>query len=282
MSFGTIECLILVALFSGFAVMLARALREGDVVKVSDAVGLLVVSVGGFFAVVLAVNDKVALACGAGGLMAIVSLIGFAVRSIVSVEQRRMAPAPAGVASGRIGGDATAAVAHQAAAEPRVHEVCTSYLAVTFDASSGSLSGRVLKGRLRRRRLDDLAAEEMVSLYDDCRDHDQDSADLLELWIERNNVSLLNLIRRETPASLAAAAANDRTGPGVAERPAVAWSREQSEAFEILGLKPGAASTEVEAAYGRLRQRAELEGAAYIKQMVENAYRRLATTAEAA
>ena len=113
-------------------------------------------------------------------------------------------------------------------------DVRTRYLHMSLDHDSGDLDGRVLEGKLRGRRLSDLPLEALVELLAECQREDAESCPLLESFLDRVHGPEW---RHETQA------------PG----PMPGMSH--SEAYEILGLSPGASDEEVVAAHRRLIQK---------------------------
>ena len=120
-------------------------------------------------------------------------------------------------------------------------EVNTRFLRMTLDHDSGEMDGEVLEGRLTGRRLSGLTPEEMLALWRECRAKDPQSAAVLEAYMDRS----LGDSWRE------AAAENGQGGPG--PRPGGDMSEE--EAWETLGLEPGADRDEIIEAHRRLMQR---------------------------
>jgi hypothetical protein len=136
----------------------------------------------------------------------------------------------------------------KAAAGPKpgqASEIETRFLKMTLDHDSGVMSGEVLEGRFAGRRLDELAAEELVELWRECRAADRQSAAVLEAYLDRSQGEAW----RE-----AAGAATGGEGAGAdASRRAGVMSRD--EAYSILGLDPGASEDEIRDAHRRLMQK---------------------------
>jgi hypothetical protein len=125
----------------------------------------------------------------------------------------------------------------------RSSEVRTDYLHMTLDHDSGALKGDVLKGACKGRRIEELSLKELLALLAECRAADPQSAAIIEAYLDRMKGSEW----REQEASGGARGAGGR-GMGAA-----VMSRE--EAFEILGLEPGASREEIHDAYRRLMGR---------------------------
>jgi DnaJ domain len=111
----------------------------------------------------------------------------------------------------------------------------TAWLRMTLDRSSGALDGEVLAGRFSGARLDDLGLEQLRALLAECEVADAQSARLLETYI-------------------------DRTHPGWRERPRGAGQSDiasgadmtRAEAWQVLGLEPGADAGQIHEAHRRL------------------------------
>jgi DnaJ-domain-containing protein 1 len=135
----------------------------------------------------------------------------------------------------------------KAAAGPRpgqTSEVTTRYLRMVLDHDSGQMAGEVLEGTFAGRRLDDLDETELVALWRECRASDRQSAAVLETYLDRA------LGEAWRAAAGAGPAGGEGAGPGSSGE---AMSKE--EAYEILGLEPGASSEEIREAHRRLMQK---------------------------
>ena len=113
-------------------------------------------------------------------------------------------------------------------------DVRTRYLHMSLDHDSGELEGRILEGRFRGRRLDDLPLDALLDLLAECQREDAESCPLLESYLDRVH-------------------GPDWRHGAQAPEPSAAMSR--SEAYEILGLAPGASHEEVVDAHRRLIQK---------------------------
>lgn len=110
----------------------------------------------------------------------------------------------------------------------------TRFLRMVLDHDSGAMSGEVLHGAFKGRTLTSLAPAEAAALLESCRDEDPQSAALLEAWLDRTRPDWRERGERaETP----------RGGSG---------TMTQEEAYEILGLPPGASAEQIREAHRRL------------------------------
>ncbi len=113
----------------------------------------------------------------------------------------------------------------------------TAYIRVTLDHDTGGLAGDVLAGRFRGRQLSSLALAELLELLAECRAHDSQSVPLLETYLDREHGA--DWRGGEEPSAEQAGGA----GSGAMSR---------AEAYQILGLQPGAATEEIKDAHRRL------------------------------
>jgi hypothetical protein len=113
----------------------------------------------------------------------------------------------------------------------------TRFLCMTLEHDSGVLTGEVMDGPLRGRKLSQLSFDEAMELHRQCA-ADPQSVQVLEAWLERTWPDWRERPQREPPPGDAAG------GP---------MSRD--EAYEILGLKSGASREEIKAAHRRLMTR---------------------------
>jgi len=120
--------------------------------------------------------------------------------------------------------------------EGQKSSVATTILAMELDHDSGVMTGKVLAGPLRGRRLEDLSPDDFESLYKYCATANDQSTALLEAWLDRNKPDW-----RDTWAGGERKPQSSGTG---------AMSRE--EAFAVLGLKHGASGQDIKDAHRRL------------------------------
>lgn len=64
-------------------------------------------------------------------------------------------------------------------------DVETAYLRMSLDHDSGILDGTVLKGDFRGRRLGEMAPDDLMALLKECRVGDEESATVLEAYLDR-------------------------------------------------------------------------------------------------
>jgi hypothetical protein len=134
-------------------------------------------------------------------------------------------------------------------------EVATRFLRMTLDHDSGEMDGLVLEGRHAGRRLGQLPLESLLELYRDYLREDEESLSVLEAYLDR--------VHGETWREQAQAGA----GGGASA------SMTREEAYEILGLEPGASPEEIRAAHRRLMQHAHPDhgGSNYLAAKINQA-----------
>jgi len=143
------------------------------------------------------------------------------------------------------------------AAGGQASRVRTRFLDMQLDHDSGALSGRVLEGRYQGRTLGDLALEQLLQLLSECT-VDPQSTNLLEAYLDREHGPDW---REAQPAG--------------AQRPDPVPDGQMSraEAYEILGLQPGAEEQEIQAAHRRLMQKLHPDrgGSTYLAAKINKA-----------
>ncbi len=120
--------------------------------------------------------------------------------------------------------------------------VNTRYLRMTLDHQSGALSGLVLEGAYKGRRLSELDLEQLLELLGECRGDGQ-SAAVLEAYLDREHPDTWR--ERFTEQG-------GRAGAGAR---AVGAAMSRDEAYQVLGLEPGADEQAIVAAHRRLMQK---------------------------
>ncbi|XKH01576.1 DnaJ domain-containing protein [Marinobacter nauticus] len=120
-------------------------------------------------------------------------------------------------------------------------------LEMTLDHDSGAMSGKVVKGPMTGRELSDLGENEFIELLQYCRQHDEDSARLLETYLDRRFGDSWR--------------ADDLGGNGggrdenAEQKASAGGPLTEEEALDILGLEPGASREEIIQAHRRMMQK---------------------------
>ncbi len=133
--------------------------------------------------------------------------------------------------------------------------IVTDHLEMELDHDTGAMRGRVLKGVFAGRPIERLAPAELALLWRDCQFADPKSAQLIQTWLDRTHPTW-----RE---DMARAEAEPGAG-GIMTR---------EEAFEILGLKPGASPDNIRRAHRDLMKRMHPDagGSGYLAAKINEA-----------
>ena len=123
-------------------------------------------------------------------------------------------------------------------------DVETRFLRMTLDHTSGAMTGEVLAGAFVGRRVETLSMQEAVALLRECWTADEESAQLVEAFLERTYPDW-----REMADAGAGAGAHD-SGGGTAAGGGGPMDR--AEALKILGLEEGATFEQIKDAHRRL------------------------------
>lgn len=141
------------------------------------------------------------------------------------------------------------------AGDRQMTSVKTDHLEMQLDHDTGAMHGRVVRGVFRDRDIESMAPAELALLWQDCRFADPQSAQLLEAYLDR---------RHPTWREDMARAEGTPGAGGIMTR---------EEAFEVLGLKPGATAEEVRAAHRNLMMRMHPDrgGSTYLAAKINQA-----------
>jgi hypothetical protein len=120
-------------------------------------------------------------------------------------------------------------------------EIETAFLRMYLDHDSGQMSGEVLAGRFKGMQLGGMELDQLLLLLEECQVEDADSVALLETYLDREQGDQWREHRTSRQAGQ-----ND---------PPETREMSQREAYEILGLEPGADRDEIVATHRRLMQR---------------------------
>ncbi len=139
--------------------------------------------------------------------------------------------------------------------------VTTRFLIMMLDHATGAMHGQVQDGRFAGRALQELRLQELLTLWRECQ-ADPQSAAVLEAYLDRQAEP--DWRERLRDAGSAADSADSATTASVMSC---------AEAYQILGLSPGAAPAEIQAAYRRLIQRLHPDhgGSAYLATQLNRA-----------
>ncbi|MDX1489520.1 MAG: DnaJ domain-containing protein [Acidiferrobacterales bacterium] len=114
----------------------------------------------------------------------------------------------------------------------------TRYLRMSLDHDTGAMDGEVLEGRFAGRQLNQMRLDELLLLLDECQAHDEQSVAVLRAYLDRVHGD--NWQDRHAWTNAEQTDGSHMT---------------RAEAYEILGLAPGAATEEIINAHRRLMQK---------------------------
>ncbi len=118
----------------------------------------------------------------------------------------------------------------------RSSHVVTDHLEMRLDLETGQISGCVLKGLFEGRAIESLKPEELALLWQDCRIGDLQSAQIIETYLDQMHPNWREDVRR----------GEEQFSGGPDGR------MEVEEAYEILGLSPGASREDIRKAHREL------------------------------
>ncbi|WP_404400106.1 DnaJ domain-containing protein [Pelagibacterium halotolerans] len=143
--------------------------------------------------------------------------------------------------------------------------VKSRYFAMRLDHDTGAVTGEVREGLFGGRDLADLSAEECWALYDEV-DGDPDSVALFESWLDANRAGWREYFAEHfgMDSTRAQDDAEPHSGSGLSG---------VEEAYEILGLSPGATPAEIRSAHRTLMKKVHPDagGSAFLAARINEA-----------
>jgi hypothetical protein len=139
--------------------------------------------------------------------------------------------------------------------------VRTDTLEMVLDHDSGRMEGRCLKGRFAGRDLASLRDAQVLELLDEIGATDTQGAALLEAYLDRRCQGW-----RESRSA-------DRTKEEARQKRDHNGRMSCNEAYEVLGLKPGASEADIRAAHRRLMMKLHPDqgGSTYLASRINEA-----------
>ncbi len=136
----------------------------------------------------------------------------------------------------------------------------SAFLRMSLNHDTGEIYGEVLEGRFRGRQLAEMTLDELLELYEECRNEDEESAVLLQAYLERAHGDDW---REQVEAGRA----------GASQPPSDSSQMTRKEAFEILGLTPQATGDDIIKAHRRLMQKLHPDrgGSTYLAAKINQA-----------
>ncbi len=142
-------------------------------------------------------------------------------------------------------------------------DIETRYLRMQLDHDTGELRGTVLEGRYQGRLLQELGLAQQVELLQECRIHDEQSAQILESYLDR--------VHGASWRDGGDGAQTGGGGGGARAQSGGAMTRD--EAYEILGVTKGAKPDEIRDAHRRLmlKNHPDQGGSTYLAAKINQA-----------
>jgi len=228
-----------IALLIGFF-LLARAFVSADPKSLARGVRYTTIGVTVIVVVFLAVTGRLGTAMAIGAFM-----VPMVLRWRSLINRVRAAAGPS---------------------DGQTSTVETMYLRMWLDHDSGAMSGQVLRGGFEGRMLNDLSLSELLILLDECQRDDQQSAVVLEAYLDRTQPDDWR------SAGDGAGNAGSQAGGGSGGRTS-GGAMTRDEAYEILGLQPGATTEEIKDAHKRLmlKMHPDQGGSTYLAAKINQA-----------
>jgi hypothetical protein len=135
----------------------------------------------------------------------------------------------------------------------------TPWLRMTLDQATGALDGMVLAGRFQGAPLSRLSVNQLRALLDECRAMDAQSARLVETYIDRRHSDWSGQTRAD--------------GEDAARGPAKGAAITEAEAWQVLGLEPGASQDAIRQAHRNLMMKLHPDhgGSTYLARQINAA-----------
>ncbi|MFC5358763.1 DnaJ domain-containing protein [Azospirillum himalayense] len=145
-------------------------------------------------------------------------------------------------------------------------QIETLYLRMTLQHDTGAMAGEVLHGAWRGRTLESLTLGQLLALLEECRRDDPQSASVLEAWLERARPGWQTAEEQSAGSSNNPGSKDNGGGRG-------GGSMTRDEAYDILGLSPGATPEQVKDAHRRLMMKVHPDhgGSTYLAAKINQA-----------
>jgi len=154
-----------------------------------------------------------------------------------------------------------AAMGGTGSAPGQTSEIETRYLKMYLDHGSGEMNGDVLLGHLAGKTLRSLELRDLIALLGECRD-DEQSVQVLVAYLDRYHGDEWRDMAGAAGADSAGGEYSGASGPMTAE-----------EAYQVLGLEPGASKEDIKEAHKRLMSKIHPDhgGSTYLATKINQA-----------
>ena len=139
----------------------------------------------------------------------------------------------------------------------------TRFIRMSLDHDTGVIDGTVLEGAFSGRKLSELQPAELLDLLRECRIADEQSASVLEAYLDRTQKSWRD---------------GETGSADSGEKRSRSWGRSsggltREEAYKVLGLEPGATREQIKAAHHRLMRsyHPDMGGSDYLAARINEA-----------
>ncbi|MBB3064432.1 DnaJ domain-containing protein [Limibacillus halophilus] len=132
--------------------------------------------------------------------------------------------------------------------------VSTRFLRMELDHSTGRLDGEVREGPFEGQKLSGLTEEQLLELWRLCHVHDEESAAVLEAYLDRTRGDAWRDALNEAEADESARRRERAGASGSQAGSAQTGAMTREEALAVLGLEPDAKDEDIRKAHRRLMQ----------------------------
>lgn len=134
--------------------------------------------------------------------------------------------------------------AQQSTGSRETTQVRTAWLELELHHGTGAMTGRVLQGRYTGQALERMSQAALVNLYREAAPQDQETARLLESFIDRTHGTAWRTASGDGQ--------KQSTDSGQKRRARANGGMSRDEAYAVLGLGPGAGADEIRSAHRKL------------------------------
>jgi len=149
-----------------------------------------------------------------------------------------------------------------------VSSIDTPYLHMSLDHDSGAMNGSVIQGAYAGRELAGMSQDEVMDLYATCLSDDSESARILETYLDRAYGPGWRQDYGHSGDSDGTAADGEARNSG-SQR----YAMGRDQAYEVLGLEPGASDEEIRQAHRDLLKKLHPDhgGSEYLSAQINQA-----------